>query len=140
MATVSAPDSTPDEHDAAGRKTGPWTDADPHGGVMIGDYVEGQRHGTWRHYGADGGLRSEGAFAQGVLHGEWTWYRTAGGLLQRGAFDRGEKHGRWERWNSSGQPLDSGSWDRGRKTGEWTHYAPDGSVKKTTNHRPKPPE
>jgi antitoxin component YwqK of YwqJK toxin-antitoxin module len=115
VAPVSAPGPTPDEHDAAGRKTGLWTDADPHGGVMTGEYVDGRRQGTWRHFGADGRLRSEGEFDGGDLHGAWTWYRVTGGLLQRGSFDRGEKHGRWERWSSAGAPLDAGTWDHGRR-------------------------
>ncbi|ETT29117.1 hypothetical protein RAJCM14343_4084 [Rhodococcus aetherivorans] len=27
----------------------------------------------------------------------------------------------------------------GRKTGEWTYYDTDGSIRKTTTHRPRPP-
>jgi len=129
---------TPDEYDAGGRKTGTWSEPDPHGGVMVGAYVDGERHGPWRHYGADGFLRSEGTYDAGDLHGMWTWHRATGGLLQRGAFERGEKHGHWERWNAAGGLIDAGSWYRGRKTGEWTQFAPDGSVARTTMHRPKP--
>lgn len=106
---------TPDAVDAEGRKTGPWTEPDPHGGVMAGEYVAGERHGTWRHLRADGAVRSEGDYDSGELHGTWTWYRADGGLLQRGAFDRGEKHGRWERWDAAGRRSDAGTWEHGRR-------------------------
>lgn len=29
--------------DGQGHKTGQWTEPDPHGGVMVGDYLEGER-------------------------------------------------------------------------------------------------
>jgi antitoxin component YwqK of YwqJK toxin-antitoxin module len=130
------PAESPNALDEQGRKVGAWTEADAHGGVMAGEYVDGERHGTWRHLGADGRLRSEGGYAAGELDGPWVWYRASGALMQRGGFSRGEKHGLWERWNAAGEPLDSGSFDRGRKVGNWTVYNPDGSVRRTTNHRP----
>lgn len=138
MGTDTRPGETPDAVDDQGRKTGPWTDPDSHGGVMVGSYVDGERHGTWRHYATDGQLRSEGDFDHGELHGAWTWYRVTGGLMQRGGFDRGEKHGLWERWNAKGEPIDSGSFDHGRKTGEWTTFNPDGTVKRVTTHKARP--
>ena len=133
--TRMSPDPTPDRTDASGRKTGVWTDPDPHGGVMVGEYVEGERHGTWRHYFADGRLRAEGGFERGVVHGEWVWYRASGGLLQRGGFERGHKHGTWTRWNAAGALIDSGDYDHDRKAGEWNTYHPDGSIRRTVTHR-----
>jgi antitoxin component YwqK of YwqJK toxin-antitoxin module len=56
-----------------------------------------------------------------------------------GGFLAGEKHGQWERWDAEGNLIDSGIWDRGKKIGEWTYYNPDGSIKRTTKHRPKAP-
>jgi antitoxin component YwqK of YwqJK toxin-antitoxin module len=128
---------TPDEKDAQGRKTGMWTEPDPHGGVMVGEYVEGERHGVWRHYFADGTLRAEGGFEHGKVHGEWVWYRSSGGVMQRGGFDHDQKHGTWTRWNAAGQLIDSGDYDNGKKAGEWTTYNPDGTVKRTVTHRPR---
>ncbi|MCK6210184.1 hypothetical protein KZX45_06460 [Georgenia sp. EYE_87] len=133
----TAPPESPNAVDGQGRKVGAWTEPDAHGGVMVGEYVDGERHGTWRHLAADGRLRSEGGYAAGELDGAWVWYRASGALMQRGGFSRGEKHGRWERWNAAGEPLDAGDFDRGRKVGEWTTYNPDGSVRRTTNHRPR---
>lgn len=39
-----APES-PNALDDQGRKTGRWTEPDPHGGVMVGSYLDGERHG-----------------------------------------------------------------------------------------------
>ncbi|QWT23223.1 hypothetical protein KPL76_10805 [Subtercola sp. PAMC28395] len=101
-----------DDH---GRKTGPWSEVDSHGGMISGVYVDGERQGTWRHEFVDGSLRSEGEYDHGMLHGAWTWYRANGGLLQRGGFFEDEKHGRWERWKADGTPLDTTEWVHGKK-------------------------
>ncbi len=108
-------DPAPNRVDDQGRKTGLWSEADSHGGTISGEYVDGERHGVWRHRFTDGSLRSEGDYEHGALHGAWTWYRATGGLLQRGGFLEDEKHGRWERWRADGTPLDSAEWDRGKK-------------------------
>ncbi|MBK8461858.1 toxin-antitoxin system YwqK family antitoxin [Propionicicella superfundia] len=108
-------ESAPNGHDDQGRKTGLWSEADPHGGTITGEYVEDERHGVWRHYFANGTLRSEGEYRRGALHGAWTWYRANGGLLQRGGFLEDQKHGLWERWSADGSPLDATQWDRGKK-------------------------
>jgi antitoxin component YwqK of YwqJK toxin-antitoxin module len=136
---VSADLTAPNALDEHGRKSGLWVEADPHGGAMTGEYVDGERQGVWRHSFVDGSLRSEGAYDRGTLHGPWTWYRASGGLLQRGGFLGDEKHGHWERWDAAGNLIDSGSWHRGQKRGTWTYFNPDGTIKRTTTHRPKTP-
>ena len=123
------------ERDAQGRRHGPWREFDPHGGDIAGEYVHGVRNGAWRHYFADGRVRSEMHYEGGELTGPATWHRATGGLLQRGAFLDGKKHGRWTRWNAAGTLIDEGEFVRGVKTGEWTYYHPDGTVKKVTQHR-----
>jgi len=133
------PDQSPNQVDERGQKIGMWTEADSHGGVMMGEYVEGERHGVWRHHFADGSVRSEGRYDKGVVDGAWTWYRSTGGLLQRGGFLDGEKHGLWERWDADGNQIDQGTWDHGKKTGEWMSYNPDGTVKRTATHRTRTP-
>ena len=40
--------------DAAGNRTGPWEEPDPHGGTVAGEYVQGLREGRWVHRFADG--------------------------------------------------------------------------------------
>ena len=121
--------------DAEGRKTGPWQEDDPHGGVITGSYLAGERQGAWLHHFRDGAVRSECHYDAGKLTGECVWYRQTGGLLQKGAFLDDEKHGFWQRFTAAGALLDEGAFDRGRKTGIWTQYAADGTVTKVTNHR-----
>ena len=55
-------EQTPNEVDRSGQKVGLWTEVDSHGGVMVGEYVEGKRQGVWRHYFVDGSVRSEGTY------------------------------------------------------------------------------
>lgn len=126
---------TPDARDEHGQKTGMWTDADLHGGVMIGEYVEDRRQGEWRHISTEGRLRSQGFFLDGELDRDWVWYRASGQLMRRGGFIRGAKNGVWERWNAAGEPIDRGSFDNGRKVGEWHLLHADGSIKRITRHR-----
>lgn len=101
--------------DADGRKTGPWSETDVHGGTMSGEYRDGAREGLWRHHARNGRLRSEGEYCSGDLHGLWTWYRANGALLQKGGFENGDRHGLWERWDANGNYLGSATWDHGRK-------------------------
>ena len=108
-------DDRPNSFDAAGRKSGRWSEPDPHGGIMTGEYLDGHRVGQWCHFAGDGRLRSEGGYDRGELHGVWTWYRASGVLLQRGAFDHGTKDGAWERWDAQGNHLDTTWWKQGRK-------------------------
>ncbi|MEQ1737471.1 MAG: hypothetical protein ABL886_13835 [Rhodoglobus sp.] len=129
--------ATNNQLDSGGRKTGFWEEPDPHGGVVSGGYVDGERDGPWTHLFADGRVRSEFTYVAGQLSGECIWYRATGGLLQKGGFLADEKHGFWQRWTADGVPIDEGHFDRGVKTGEWIYYAPDGSVKKTTVHKGK---
>jgi antitoxin component YwqK of YwqJK toxin-antitoxin module len=123
------------QFDEEGRKTGRWEEADPHGGTVSGHYLAGERTGLWQHRFADGELRSEFRYEAGELNGDSIWYRQTGGLLQKGGFLNGEKHGRWQRWTAAGVPLDEGTFDHGVKSGPWTSFSPDGSIKKTVNHR-----
>jgi antitoxin component YwqK of YwqJK toxin-antitoxin module len=123
--------------DDEGRKTGSWEEPDPHGGIISGDYVAGERHGMWRHHFTDGSVRSECHYVHGALTGECVWFRQGGALLQTGAFLDGEKQGLWKRWTSAGILIDEGHFDRGAKSGTWTHYAPDCSITKITAHRGK---
>lgn len=123
--------------DQQGRKTGLWEESDPHGGMISGHYLAGERTGLWRHYFRDGALRSESHYDCGELSGDCIWFRQTGGLLQKGEFLRGDKHGLWQRWTTSGVPIDAGTFDRGTKSGPWTYFAPDGSIRRTTNHRGK---
>ena len=96
-------EQTPNEVDRSGQKVGMWTEVDSHGGVKVGEYVEGKRQGVWRHYFADGSVRSEGTYDTGVVHGAWTWYRSTGDLRQRWGFPGFREAWFWERWDPNGK-------------------------------------
>ncbi len=100
--------------------------------------MEGERSGTWTHHFADGRVRSVCEYVAGSLTGPVTWYRSTGGLLQKGGFIDEAKHGFWQRWSAAGTLIDEGEYHHGAKTGTWTYYNPDGSVKRTTEHRGRP--
>ncbi|MEC5199648.1 antitoxin component YwqK of YwqJK toxin-antitoxin module [Arthrobacter sp. PL16] len=135
MSNEAPNEEVPNEKDASGRRAGRWAERDPHGGTVVGTYLEGKRTGEWMHYFGDGRLRPVSNYAAGSLTGPATWYRATGGLLQRGGFIDGEKHGFWQRWNAAGATMDEGDFDHGSKTGQWTYFNPDGTVKRTTVHR-----
>lgn len=128
----------PNATDDQGRPTGPWVEPDEHGGVMRGDYADGERVGTWRHFSPKGQLRSEGGYAAGQLDGPWTWWRTDGSRLQEGTFDRGVRTGRWRRWSAAGALLDEGDYEGEKKVGPWVSYHPDGTVRATKEHARRP--
>ncbi len=46
--------------DAAGNRTGPWQEPDPHGGTVAGEYVAGLREGGWIRREHGGQLRLGG--------------------------------------------------------------------------------
>ena len=43
---ISMTEQTPNEVDRSGQKVGMWTEVDSHGGVKVGEYVEGKRQGV----------------------------------------------------------------------------------------------
>ena len=57
----------------------------------IADVRNGKRH---VHF-PDGSLKAVGPMRDGELHGSWRWYRADGSLLRTGRFDRGTKVGTW---------------------------------------------
>jgi uncharacterized protein YdhG (YjbR/CyaY superfamily) len=57
----------------------------------IADVRDGKRH---VHF-PDGSLKAVGPMRDGELHGTWRWYRADGSLLRTGRFDHGTKVGTW---------------------------------------------
>jgi len=46
------------------------------------------------HY-PNGNVRFEGANLEGEMHGEWRFFRADGSLMRSGRFERGRQGGRW---------------------------------------------
>jgi antitoxin component YwqK of YwqJK toxin-antitoxin module len=48
-------------------------------------------------------VRFKGFHLDGEMHGEWTFYRADGSLMRTGAFDRGRQVGVWRTFKRDGE-------------------------------------
>ena len=53
------------------------------------------------HY-PNGNVRFRGFHLDGEMHGEWTFYRADGSVMRTGAFDRGKQVGTWRTFTRDG--------------------------------------
>jgi antitoxin component YwqK of YwqJK toxin-antitoxin module len=56
------------------------------------------------HY-ANGTVKFAGSHLDGEMHGPWAFYRADGSLMRAGAFDRGRQIGVWRTFDRSGQVV-----------------------------------
>ena len=54
------------------------------------------------HY-PNGNVRFEGANLDGEMHGEWRFFRADGSLMRSGRFERGRQVGRWRTFDRTGK-------------------------------------
>ena len=54
------------------------------------------------HY-PNGNVRFHGFHLDGDMHGEWTFYRADGSVMRRGTFDRGRQVGFWRTYARDGR-------------------------------------
>jgi antitoxin component YwqK of YwqJK toxin-antitoxin module len=54
------------------------------------------------HY-PNGNVRFEGFHLDGEMHGQWTFYRADGSVMRTGAFDRGRQVGVWRTVKRDGE-------------------------------------
>jgi antitoxin component YwqK of YwqJK toxin-antitoxin module len=84
-----------------------------------GPLVGGRRHGTFRAWDRDGGLRREMAYRDGELHGPDRGFFAGGARAYEGAHDRGRPSGTWTGWHEDGALAYERSYDaEGRLHGE----------------------
>jgi antitoxin component YwqK of YwqJK toxin-antitoxin module len=62
------------------------------------------------HY-PNGGVRYTGFRLDGEMHGEWAFYRADGSLMRRGAFDRGRQVGTWTTHDRAGKVIKETTFD-----------------------------
>ncbi|MBI3511666.1 MAG: toxin-antitoxin system YwqK family antitoxin [Bacteroidetes bacterium] len=68
-----------------------------------GDYVAGERNGTWKHtYIPSGKQRFEGNYINGVPDGKATWWYENGRVWQEGKYVYGRKDGDWRYYDEDG--------------------------------------
>lgn len=86
------------------------------------------RHGPYRAWYADGGLKIEGQFLEGQKSDRWTFWHGNGLLYGKGAkkeegeFRHGKEHGLWTRWYDFNVKLEEGEYRDGVKHGRWTFW------------------
>ena len=51
----------------------------------------------------NGNVRFRGFQLDGEMHGEWTFYRADGSVMRAGMFDRGRQVGTWRTWARDGR-------------------------------------
>ena len=51
----------------------------------------------------NGNVRFEGANLEGEMHGDWSFFRADGSLMRSGRFDRGRQVGPWRTFDRAGK-------------------------------------
>jgi antitoxin component YwqK of YwqJK toxin-antitoxin module len=117
-----------------------------------GEYLDGEKHGMWITYYANGNKRSEGAYNRGKKEGLWLQYWPNGNKKSEGTFQKGLFTGLYTAYHESGGRRFQGRYNDykgvpsdGTKEGEWCIYKEDGETicRKITYHygsRSKPDE
>ncbi|MFU8843080.1 MAG: toxin-antitoxin system YwqK family antitoxin, partial [Bacteroidales bacterium] len=82
----------------------------------IGEYLNGMRHGNWKHYFGDGRLSFEGNFIEDNPNGRHTWYWSNGNKKTEGQYIMGIKHGEWIKFYPDGSQFISILYENGIET------------------------
>jgi antitoxin component YwqK of YwqJK toxin-antitoxin module len=61
---------------------------------------------------ANGTVKMLGAHLDGEMHGPWMWYRADGTLMRTGQFDRGRQVGVWRTFDRSGRLVKETDYSR----------------------------
>ncbi|MGD9856751.1 MAG: hypothetical protein AB7U20_17525 [Planctomycetaceae bacterium] len=77
-------------------------------------FKDGQPHGEWLWWHADGTPSTEGSFIHGKKHGSWRWWYEGGQMFAETEYDNGISRGTLRHWSPEGKLLNEG------------HYALDG--------------
>lgn len=62
--------------------------------------------GVARDFHANGRLKAKGRLREGQQHGPWSWWRADGTLLRTGTFDHGRRVGTWTTCDAEGNPAE----------------------------------
>ena len=54
------------------------------------------------HY-PNGGVKFRGVLLEGEMHGDWTWFRADGSVMRTGQFDHGRQVGPWRTFARDGR-------------------------------------
>jgi len=65
------------------------------------------------HY-PNGNVRFEGATLDGEMHGDWKFFRADGSLMRSGRFERGNQVGPWRTFDRAGKLVKETDFGEGR--------------------------
>jgi antitoxin component YwqK of YwqJK toxin-antitoxin module len=54
---------------------------------------------------ANGRLKMRGSHLDGEMHGSWEWFRADGSVMRTGQFDRGRQIGAWRTFDRTGRMV-----------------------------------
>jgi antitoxin component YwqK of YwqJK toxin-antitoxin module len=86
---------------------GEWTRKNSKGDIVVrGQYLGGQRHGTWLQYSETDGktLREIRHYTNGVVNGYCTRFNDKGIIREKGNYLDGKRHGTWFVFSDTGEP------------------------------------
>jgi antitoxin component YwqK of YwqJK toxin-antitoxin module len=97
--------------------------------------IDGEKHGLWITYFANGNKRAEGQYQHGKKQGPWTQWHKNGRVASKATFHEGDYTGRYQTFHDNGNlqregmdnPIRGNSAD-GTKGGEWPSYQLDGKT------------
>ena len=100
-----------------------------------GEYLDGEKHGMWITYYANGNKRSEGRYDRGLKEGPWIQYWPNGNKKSEGTFKGGKFTGDYTAWHENASLQLRGRYNEhqgasadGTKEGEWRYYEDDGET------------
>lgn len=109
-----------------------------------GEYLDGEKHGLWITYFANGQKKREGAYNRGKKEGPWILYHQNGNIMTESNFTDDKYTGLYTSYHSNGKRRWQGRYNEckgnsadGTKEGAWIGYEQDGETIKseTIYHR-----
>ena len=98
-----------------------------------GDYLDGEKHGDWVTYYANGNKRSEGGYKRGKKDSLWIQYWPNGIKKSEGRFAEDKFAGPYTAYHENGNRAYQGRYNEGTgtsadgtKEGVWCYYGEDG--------------
>ena len=101
--------------------------------IQRGNFLRGQKHGTWEFYYKDGQLERVGPFRNNRPHGNWTWYDKWGRLLIKDKYEDGEIVF-WTSYDENEQVEKMGPYKNGEPVGTWKFFK-NGQLDKTIEYK-----
>lgn len=117
------------------------------GSRRTGSYFEGEAHGIFRTYDAQGNLVSGALFEKGkrvaegitdrdgLRTGLWRFFDAEDRCIAEGNYERGLRQGEWKYFNEQGVCIQRGSFRDDLFHGEWVWYYPSQNLHRREHYR-----